>query len=164
MILKQMIFNAVRAAMGYADGGLVTGFATGGYTGAGGKYQPAGIVRKDEFVIRKESTSQTGAKEFLTYFNRYGMDALNKFNKGYADGGLVAAPNVQMPNVPAPQLVDNTAQIAQSSSFNASQNFYLVDDPARILDTLNSSKGQENIVVMMSRDPSKFKAALKIQG
>ena len=168
MILKQMIFNAVRAATGFGSDAIAllgTGFfATGGYTGAGGKYQPAGIVHKDEFVIRKESTSQTGAKEFLTYFNRYGMDALNKFNKGYADGGLVAAPNVQMPNVPAPQLVDNTAQIAQSTSFNASQNFYLVDDPARILDTLNSSKGQENIVVMMSRDPSKFKAALKIQG
>ena len=166
MILKQMIFNAVKAAskyFGFADGGLVTGFATGGYTGAGGKYQPAGVVHKDEFVIRKESTSQPGAKEFLWSFNQNGMEALNKF-KGYAAGGLVDAPNINVPDVQAPKLNDNVAQIAQSSSFNANQNFYLVDDPSRILDTLNSNQGQENIVVMMSRDPSKFKAALKIGG
>ena len=96
MILKQMIFNAIKAAssaMGYSDGGLVTGFARGGYTGAGGKFQPAGVVHKDEFVIRKESTSQPGAKEFLWSFNQNGMEALNKF-KGYADGGLVDARNI----------------------------------------------------------------------
>lgn len=161
MILKQMIFNALKAITGYSDGGLVTGFATGGYTGAGGKYQPAGIVHKDEFVIRKESTNQPGAKEFLANFNRHGMDALNKF-KGYANGGLVDAPTIAVPDIQAPKLNDPAAQIASATSFNANQNFYLVDDPKRILDTLNSSQGQENIVVMMSRDPAKFKSALKI--
>ena len=164
MILKQLMFNAVKAAtsyLGYSDGGLV-GFSGGGYTGAGGKYQEAGIVHKDEFVIRKESTSQHGAKEFLSYFNRYGMDALNKFNKGYADGGLVGAPNVTIPNIQAPKLNNPVSEIANSTSFNANQNFYLVDDPARILDVLNSGQGQENLVVMMSRDPAKFKSALKI--
>lgn len=161
MILKQMIFNAIKAITGYADGGLVTGYSSGGYTGAGGKYQEAGIVHKDEFVIRKESTSQSGAKEFLTYFNRYGMDALSNF-KGYADGGLVAAPQMDLPNIQAPKLNNPTEQIAQSTSFNANQNFYLVDDPARILDVLKSGASQENLVVMMSRDPSRFKAALKL--
>lgn len=164
MILKQMIFNAIKAAssaMGYSDGGLVTGFATGGYTGAGGKYQPAGVVHKDEFVIRKESTSQPGAKEFLWSFNQNGMEALNKF-KGYADGGLVDAPNIMVPDIQAPKLNDPSAQIASATSFNANQNFYLVDDPARILDVLKSGASQENLVVMMSRDPAKFKSALKI--
>lgn len=164
MILKQMIFNAIKAAssaMGYSDGGLVTGFATGGYTGAGGKYQPAGVVHKDEFVIRKESTSQPGAKEFLWSFNQNGMEALNKF-KGYADGGLVDAPNITVPDIQVPKLNDPAAQIASATSFNANQNFYLVDDPARILDVLKSGASQENLVVMMSRDPAKFKSALKI--
>lgn len=164
MILKQMIFNAVKAAssfMGYADGGLVTGFSTGGYTGAGGKYQEAGIVHKDEFVIRKESTSQAGAKEFLTYFNRYGMAALHNF-KGYADGGLVAAPAINVPNIQAPQLTNPTEQIANSTSFSANQQFLLVDDPSRLSDYMRSGEGQETLVVMMSRDPAKFKAALKI--
>ena len=164
MILKQIMFNAVKAAssfMGYSDGGLVTGFSSGGYTGAGGKYDPAGVVHKDEFVIRKESTNQAGAKEFLSYFNRYGMDALNKF-KGYADGGLVAAPQVNLPNIPTPKVANPAEQIANSTSFSANQNFYLVDDPARILDVLKSGASQENLVVMMSRDPAKFKAALKL--
>jgi hypothetical protein len=31
------------------------GYDTGGWTGPGGKYEPAGIVHADEFVIRKES-------------------------------------------------------------------------------------------------------------
>ena len=33
-------------------------FAVGGYTGDGGKYQPAGIVHKGEFVITKEKTQK----------------------------------------------------------------------------------------------------------
>lgn len=36
----------------------IQGFAEGGYTGDGGKYQPAGIVHKGEFVINKENTSK----------------------------------------------------------------------------------------------------------
>jgi hypothetical protein len=34
------------------------GFAEGGYTGDGGKYQPAGIVHKGEYVVNKEQTKQ----------------------------------------------------------------------------------------------------------
>jgi TP901 family phage tail tape measure protein len=36
------------------------GFAEGGYTGDGGKYDEAGIVHKGEFVIDKETTNQMG--------------------------------------------------------------------------------------------------------
>ena len=32
------------------------GFAEGGYTGHGGKYEPAGTVHKGEFVVDKEAT------------------------------------------------------------------------------------------------------------
>lgn len=176
MILKQMIFNAISNAgkaggggwggaiagvIGSAFGGK--GYSSGGYTGKGGKYEPAGIVHRDEFVIRKEMTNQVGAKEFLANFNRYGMNAI-KGLQGYSSGGLVGAsvPQIFAPNIQAPKLSSPSEKIAQSTSFNANQNFYLVDDPSRILDTLNSSQGQENLVVMMSRDPEKFKTALKI--
>lgn len=160
MILRQMVFNALKAITGYSDGGVVTGYATGGYTGSGGKYDPAGIVHKGEVVWSQEDIKAWGGVARVESMRKH---------RGYADGGVVAAPmlqapTMQMPDIQAPKLNDPVAQIAQSTSFNASQNFYLVDDPARILDTLNSSKGQENIVVMMSRDPSKFKAALKIGG
>ncbi|EFJ6938165.1 phage tail tape measure protein, partial [Escherichia coli] len=33
-------------------------FATGGFTGTGGKYEPAGIVHRGEFVFTKEATSR----------------------------------------------------------------------------------------------------------
>ncbi len=173
MILKQMLFNAISTAFGGGGGGGIggavasglsaafsSGFSSGGYTGVGGKYDPAGLVHKDEFVIRKESTSQVGAKEFLSDFNRYGMSTLNKF-KGYADGGLVGAPNVSVPNI-STKVADPAAMIANSTSFSANQNFYLVDDPARVLDVMKSNAAQENLVVMISRDPSKFKSALKL--
>lgn len=35
-------------------------FATGGYTGDGGKYEPAGIVHRGEYVVSKEKVSQFG--------------------------------------------------------------------------------------------------------
>jgi hypothetical protein len=36
------------------------GFASGGYTGAGGKYEPAGIVHKGEYVMPSETVSRLG--------------------------------------------------------------------------------------------------------
>lgn len=37
-----------------------SGFAGGGFTGEGGKYEPAGIVHKGEFVFNKEATQRIG--------------------------------------------------------------------------------------------------------
>lgn len=55
------------------------GYADGGYTGDGGKYQPAGIVHAGEFVMTKEATS------------RIGVGNLYRMMRGYADGGLVGS-------------------------------------------------------------------------
>lgn len=52
----------------------------GGFTGAGGKYDPAGVVHKGEFVFTKEATERIGVE------NLYGM------MRGYGSGGLVDAP------------------------------------------------------------------------
>jgi hypothetical protein len=41
---------------------FTTGFADGGYTGDGGKYEEAGIVHKGEFVIDKETTAEMGLR------------------------------------------------------------------------------------------------------
>lgn len=91
MIIKMAIFNSLKAAFGgFADGGFVGGsqsFAVGGYTGDGGKYQPAGIVHRGEYVITKEATARLG-RGYLDYLN-YGK-------RGFANGGGVAVPNVPM--------------------------------------------------------------------
>ncbi|RDL25118.1 tape measure protein [Serratia fonticola] len=65
--------------------GLSTNFAAydlGGYTGAGGKYEEAGIVHRGEFVMTKEATERIGVE------NLYGM------MRGYATGGLVSPSSV----------------------------------------------------------------------
>ena len=81
MIVKMMIFNAIRLATGYSDGGYVEGYASGGYTGDGGKYQPAGVVHRGEYVITKEATSRLGIG-FLNHLN---------YGRGYASGGVVSS-------------------------------------------------------------------------
>ena len=80
MIVKMMIFNAIRIATGYSEGGYV-GFASGGYTGDGGKYTPAGVVHRGEYVITKEATSRLGIG-FLNHLN---------YGRGYANGGSVGS-------------------------------------------------------------------------
>lgn len=63
----------------------VTGFgpqatyATGGYTGDGGKYDPAGVVHRGEFVFSKEATRGNVAA----------LEALHRQLRGYASGGYV---------------------------------------------------------------------------
>lgn len=83
MIIKMMIFNTLKSAagfFGFSDGGYV-GFASGGYTGDGGKYTPAGVVHRGEYVITKEATSRLGIG-FLNHLN---------YGRGYASGGVVGS-------------------------------------------------------------------------
>lgn len=59
------------------------GFANGGYTGHGGKYEPAGIVHKGEGVLTQEEIKALGGPQ--------GFEDLRKsIRRGYATGGLVA--------------------------------------------------------------------------
>ncbi|WP_066834915.1 hypothetical protein [Rufibacter ruber] len=58
------------------------GFADGGYTGDGGKYEVAGVVHKGEYVIPQEIVKKNGA-----LINNLEAQRL----RGYADGGMVGA-------------------------------------------------------------------------
>ena len=68
----------VNSGMGYG------GFAEGGYTGMGGKYEPAGVVHRGEYVINADQTK------------RLGVGFLDRLNKGYANGGYVGASSSTM--------------------------------------------------------------------
>jgi hypothetical protein len=61
----------VNSGMGYG------GFAMGGYTGSGGKYEPAGVVHRGEYVLNSDTTK------------RLGVGFLDRLNRGYANGGYV---------------------------------------------------------------------------
>ncbi|MFW1734218.1 tape measure protein [Acinetobacter sp. ULE_I037] len=71
--------------MGMANVGMIAaqtiaGFSNGGYTGSGGKYDPAGIVHKGEVVFSQEDIARWG-----------GVGNVEKLRKngGYSDGGVV---------------------------------------------------------------------------
>lgn len=94
-VFSSIAGSGLSAAIGSAFGGGATtptslgstaagytaqyGFDDGGYTGTGGKYEPAGIVHGGEVVIRKEIVDQPGMKDYLVSLNK----------RGYADGGYV---------------------------------------------------------------------------
>lgn len=65
------------------------GWATGGWTGPGSTYKPAGVVHADEFVIKKSSQNSISraAPGYLDSLNRHGAKALG--TPGYATGGRV---------------------------------------------------------------------------
>ncbi len=76
------------------SGGL---FADGGYTGDGGKYQPAGVVHKGEYVFDQAAVKAAGGPA--------AMEAMRRGLKGYADGGYVGSMS-SMPTLSAPSLPD----------------------------------------------------------
>ena len=98
MTIKMMIFKAVSSMFGgKSDGGIVgsideryvgglVGFDEGGFTGIGGKYQPAGLVHKGEYVMTKEATSLLGV-DFLNYLNYQTKAKPKGFSVGGAVGG-----------------------------------------------------------------------------
>jgi hypothetical protein len=72
-------------AVGGLGGG---GHAWGGYTGPGGKYQPAGIVHKGEFVITKEMVQKYGVGNLYSLFG--GVSHSGSF----AMGGYASLPAI----------------------------------------------------------------------
>ncbi|EEY7580581.1 phage tail tape measure protein, partial [Escherichia coli] len=76
-------------------------FASGGFTGTGGKYEPAGIVHRGEFVFTKEATS------------RIGVGNLYRLMRGYAEGGYVGG-------------AGSPAQMRRAEGINFNQNNHVV--------------------------------------
>ncbi|MBU3053307.1 phage tail tape measure protein [Proteus mirabilis] len=84
MIVQLTTIRTLEAGLGGTTLGNflgIKGHATGGYTGDGGKYDPAGIVHKGEFVFTKEATQRLGVDNLYRL-----MDA---GKRGYASGGHV---------------------------------------------------------------------------
>ncbi|UVC10179.1 hypothetical protein IHQ71_06120 [Rhizobium sp. TH2] len=95
------------AAGGSGIFGALLGFSEGGYTGNGGKLQPAGIVHRGEYVMSAVATRRLGAAN---------LEALHTGAlKGYASGGYVGnAPAVRRPDLKAGS--DNATQAISISA------------------------------------------------
>lgn len=156
------IMGMFGAGAGAASGAAaaIPGFASGGYTGPGGKYQPAGVVHAGEFVNRQEVVRQPGALAFLSEFNRVGMAALKGW-QGYADGGLVV-PGAHSGVPTSANFQPATVNVGGSTIDNRLQ-LNLIDDPDRIASmAFGSRQGEEAFTVMLSRNPAKFRQLLGV--
>lgn len=96
----------------------ISGFSSGGYTGTGGKYDPAGIVHKGEVVFSQEDIKRWGGVSNVEAMRKSSMD-------GYANGGYVNGESGFTLNSGYPAL----------PSFNES----------RILDSINTKSGEASI-------------------
>ncbi|QMU22892.1 phage tail tape measure protein [Gordonia rubripertincta] len=90
------------------------GYATGGWTGPGSKYQPAGVVHADEFVVRKES------RQAIESQYPGALDFMNQFGKlpGYAAGGRVLDSLVAIQRQVAPALQLTSGVRSEPGSFH----------------------------------------------
>lgn len=99
MLVQMAMLNAMKAAFGGTAIGNFLGidkYDSGGYTGDGGKYDPAGIVHRGEFVFDKESTAKLGKANLYRL-----MDA---GKRGYASGGYVGGSQPMSVNQPRVQV------------------------------------------------------------
>ncbi|MGB6119094.1 MAG: hypothetical protein WBF87_12820 [Mesorhizobium sp.] len=91
LAVQMMIIRPLMSMFGFSGGGFVDGagggfkgmigYDSGGYTGHGGKYEPAGIVHKGEYVVSKAAVGKIGVANLEAMHQR----ALS----GFADGGYV---------------------------------------------------------------------------
>lgn len=137
--------GAAAAALQVAQAASIkgVGFADGGFTGHGGKYEPAGIVHRGEGVLTQEEIAALGGPS--------GFYALRQSIKnGFSDGGLVLdAPKVLNPN----QNKDLTNYLSQAQSnsnqaanVNLNPNFVIVDERQSLGDYLYGPDGKKAFV------------------
>jgi len=145
VLTKMMLLKAAQAMLGRHEAGSwqatalsafssAMGFAGGGYTGPGGKYEPAGIVHRGEYVHDQETTAFWG-----TAF----MESLHPRRlRGYSGGGQVGPPSPG----------------DLSSSFNHVLEIGLADGLfARFIE---SPEGTRLIAKQVATNPKRFNRAL----
>lgn len=120
--------SAIASLFGYADGG---------FTGAGSKYQPAGVVHAGEYVFSADSVRRLGLEA---------LDNLHRFARGstipraprmaYAEGGLV-----NLPGSPPPTVNANTKVV----------NMFDLD--SALAEYLNTRSGERAILNVIQRNP-----------
>ncbi|MEM0651839.1 phage tail length tape measure family protein [Klebsiella huaxiensis] len=109
------------------------GFASGGYTGPGGKYQPAGIVHKGEYVFDQASTNRIGVSQLEALRNGKPLDAtLSKpgFGTGVQNVSNSQQTTLIKPNVTVPPITingnpsDTTVMLVQQAARDGAKQGY----------------------------------------
>ncbi|UHT64261.1 hypothetical protein [Acinetobacter lwoffii] len=144
-------YNLPAVAMATMETGLLqaavsaltpVGYADGGFTGYGGKYEPAGIVHKGEGVLTQEEIAALGGPS--------GFYALRQSIKnGFADGGIALdAPKVLSfdKGQDAGKYIAEARESNSSPNVNLNPNFVIVDEREKLGDYLFGSDGKKAFV------------------
>ena len=89
--------------------GKLFGFDEGGFTGNGGKNEPAGVVHRGEFVFSQDAVRAAGIAN---------LEAMHNSLKGYSGGGLVGGgiPAMRMPQIPTAASLRNMRDNRQQAT------------------------------------------------
>lgn len=106
------------------------GFSGGGWTGPGGRFQPAGEVHKGEYVFDQDSVRAAGGPSAL--------DELRRRLRGYSNGGLVS----DVPPPPLPSL--RSGGVSDGSTAQASS------QPLTVVVDVRGATGNSEIQEMVA--------------
>ncbi|OYQ81786.1 hypothetical protein B9T19_03750 [Ignatzschineria sp. F8392] len=91
MAMGKMITGVGMVNAGIIAGTALRGFATGGYTGHGGKYEPAGIVHAGEVVFSQDDIRRLGGVQVVESIRTGKLP-------GFKEGGIVGLGSVNIPD------------------------------------------------------------------
>lgn len=142
-------------------------FSDGGYTGPGGKYQPAGIVHAGEGVLNQQEIGQLGGPSGFHALRGAIADGTLAL-PGYADGGFVSP----FANAPTPAQLGFASPRAPRVDFDDSTRganakpsvaLRIVNqiDQQTTLDHVASAEGEQVVMNIISRNQTKVRQLVK---
>lgn len=94
---------------------LSTGYADGGYTGTGGKYEPAGVVHKGEYVFTQEDVRRLGLGN-LDALHNGANSVINNTSNVYNPPAETSGNTVSIVNVVDPSMVKSFLSTAEGQN------------------------------------------------
>jgi hypothetical protein len=148
-IIKSVATFGLAAIIGLAlFAAAMAAFDQGGYTGAGARMEPAGIVHKGEFVMPADVVAKRGPGYFYALMDSLRFDRPTPDLAGFATGGLVGM------NAPAAEGVRVEANRPTQNRFNIG----LFNDPAALQRWAQSQEGETVILDVLRRNRHEFQA------
>ncbi|WP_180004832.1 MULTISPECIES: tape measure protein [unclassified Acinetobacter] len=144
-------------------------FATGGFTGIGGKFDPAGIVHKGEVVWSQEDIKRWGGVNVVEAMRT------SQPPKGYSDGGLVTPRDTYRVGMGTVNAFERSADVQAERQAQANvragagaqqgQQLTIINQVDRddlVGGYIRSPVGGQTVLNLIKANPSDFKAALGI--
>lgn len=141
-----------------------TGYSDGGFTGYGGKFDPAGIVHKGEVVWSQEDIKRWGGVNVVEAMRT------SQPPKGYSDGGLVTPQDTYRVGMGTMEAINRNSTVqaerqAQASAKAQSANPQPIENNLRVImvkdedeakDWLYNAEGEKAFLYHLKRNRSKI--------